>query len=64
MSFKLPGTCYVEDSVSIGNDTVIGPHCTLLGQTSIGRGCIIEAGCFIKDQDIVDGSHIRSGTRL
>ncbi len=38
VTLKDPDTTYIEESVTIGKDTVIGPNTQLCGQTVIGAG--------------------------
>lgn len=39
-----PGTTYVEDTVTIGADTVIYPHVVVEGPSVIGADCVVGAG--------------------
>jgi bifunctional UDP-N-acetylglucosamine pyrophosphorylase/glucosamine-1-phosphate N-acetyltransferase len=39
-----PATTYVDDTVSIGPDTVIHPNVTLEGETGLGAECVVGAG--------------------
>jgi bifunctional UDP-N-acetylglucosamine pyrophosphorylase / glucosamine-1-phosphate N-acetyltransferase len=39
-----PATTYIDEDVSIGADTIVGPGVVLEGTTSIGAGCRIRAG--------------------
>ena len=39
-----PATSYVEDTVSIGTDTVIYPHVVIEGPSVIGNDCVVGAG--------------------
>jgi bifunctional UDP-N-acetylglucosamine pyrophosphorylase/glucosamine-1-phosphate N-acetyltransferase len=49
-----PATTYIEDTVTIGADTVVYPQVTLEGQTSIGSQCVIASGCHISASRIAD----------
>ena len=40
-----PATAYIDEDVTIGQDTTIGPGVRLQGRTSIGARCVIQAGC-------------------
>jgi bifunctional UDP-N-acetylglucosamine pyrophosphorylase/glucosamine-1-phosphate N-acetyltransferase len=51
-----PATTYIEDTVSIGPDTVVHPHVMLAGATVIGADCVVGAGCQV--------SHSRLGERV
>jgi bifunctional UDP-N-acetylglucosamine pyrophosphorylase/glucosamine-1-phosphate N-acetyltransferase len=42
-----PATTYVEDTVTIGPDTIIYPQVLIEGASSIGSECVIHAGCQI-----------------
>ena len=42
-----PATAYIEDTVTIGADTVVYPNVVIEGTTSIGGGSVIGAGCQI-----------------
>jgi bifunctional UDP-N-acetylglucosamine pyrophosphorylase/glucosamine-1-phosphate N-acetyltransferase len=62
VTFHLAETSYLEDSVILGEDVLVGPHCTLMGQTRIGRGCEIGSHVFLKDVIIPDGTVVPPGT--
>ncbi|MGE5218474.1 MAG: bifunctional UDP-N-acetylglucosamine diphosphorylase/glucosamine-1-phosphate N-acetyltransferase GlmU [Chloroflexota bacterium] len=49
-----PATTYIEESVTIGKDTVIGPGTHLKGKTSIGERCQIDGNAFLTDMQIGD----------
>ncbi|MFD0693909.1 bifunctional UDP-N-acetylglucosamine diphosphorylase/glucosamine-1-phosphate N-acetyltransferase GlmU [Paenibacillus sp. GCM10027628] len=49
-----PGTTYIDKTVTIGEDTVIGPGVTLSGFTSIGQACYIGAGSEIETSTLGD----------
>lgn len=51
-----PRITYIDRGVTIGQDTVLYPNCYLLGKTSLGEGCVVEAGCKITDSRI--GDHV------
>ena len=59
VTFLDPATAYVEPSVTIGADTVIGPSVHLQGRTTIGRDCAIEGNAFVTDCAIADGVRLR-----
>jgi bifunctional UDP-N-acetylglucosamine pyrophosphorylase/glucosamine-1-phosphate N-acetyltransferase len=44
-----PATAYIDDDVTIGADTVIGPGVLLEGRTRIGARCRIHAGAHLRD---------------
>lgn len=53
-------TAYIDESVTIGEGTVIGPCVTLSGNTRIGKNCVIGQNSVIKDSDIDDNVDIQS----
>jgi bifunctional UDP-N-acetylglucosamine pyrophosphorylase/glucosamine-1-phosphate N-acetyltransferase len=44
--------------VRIGEDTVIHPGVSLLGNTSIGRECVIHQGAWLRDTTVAQGTTI------
>jgi bifunctional UDP-N-acetylglucosamine pyrophosphorylase/glucosamine-1-phosphate N-acetyltransferase len=59
VTFKDPDTTYIEDSVTIGKDTVIGPNTQLRGKTVVGERCQIDGSAFLTDAQIGDEVHLR-----
>jgi bifunctional UDP-N-acetylglucosamine pyrophosphorylase/glucosamine-1-phosphate N-acetyltransferase len=59
VTFLDPATAYVDASVKIGADTVIGPMVQLRGRTSIGRDCRIDGNAFVVDSTLADEVHLR-----
>jgi len=59
-----PLNTYVEDTVSVGQGSVIYPGVYLKGQTRIGSFCAIEPHSFIMDTIIEDMVLIRMGSYL
>src|SRR5947207_5388311 len=51
-----PGTTYVEDTVTIGTDTVIYPHVVIEGPSVIGSDCVVGAGCHVTRATL--GDHV------
>jgi bifunctional UDP-N-acetylglucosamine pyrophosphorylase/glucosamine-1-phosphate N-acetyltransferase len=51
-----PATTYIEDTVTIGTDTVIAPHVVIEGASVIGSECVVGAGCHL--------SRVRLGDRV
>jgi bifunctional UDP-N-acetylglucosamine pyrophosphorylase/glucosamine-1-phosphate N-acetyltransferase len=49
-----PATTYIEESVSVGAETVIHPNTTISGRTRIGRACQIGPNTIICDSTIGD----------
>ncbi len=62
ISFNLVESCYIDDTVKIGSDTIIGANCSLLGDTQIGQGCHIGANSVLINSSIPDGAHIKVGS--
>jgi bifunctional UDP-N-acetylglucosamine pyrophosphorylase/glucosamine-1-phosphate N-acetyltransferase len=58
VSMILPKTTYIEASVKISPDTILDPSVVIRGETVIGKGCRIGAGCVITDAIIEDGATI------
>jgi bifunctional UDP-N-acetylglucosamine pyrophosphorylase/glucosamine-1-phosphate N-acetyltransferase len=54
VTFIDPKTAYIDCTVLIGEDTVIGPGVTISGFTFIGKGCRIGAGCEIESSTLGD----------
>jgi bifunctional UDP-N-acetylglucosamine pyrophosphorylase/glucosamine-1-phosphate N-acetyltransferase len=54
-----PATTYVDDTVTIGMDTVLHPGVSLLGRTAIGADCVVSAGCQVSDTSLGDGVLLR-----
>ncbi len=53
-------TAYVDDTVKIGEGTVVGPCVTLQGDTVIGKDCFIGQNTVITDSQIADSVEIKS----
>lgn len=53
-----PARTVIEYAVRVGEDTVIHPGVSLLGHTSVGRGCIVHQGCWLRDTVVGDGVEI------
>ncbi len=49
-----PASTYVEDTVSIGPDTIVYPHVVIEGNTTIGGDCVIGAGCQVSGSRLAD----------
>ncbi len=54
-----PETVRVEESVTIGKDSIIYPCCTIEGETVIGRNCVIKNGVCITNSEIGDNCTIK-----
>ncbi len=59
-----PDNTYIEESVTVGQDTVIHPGVFIKGETRIGRGCKIGPGGVIEDCVIDDGAVIKYSCAL
>ncbi|MBX9768320.1 MAG: bifunctional UDP-N-acetylglucosamine diphosphorylase/glucosamine-1-phosphate N-acetyltransferase GlmU [Bdellovibrionales bacterium] len=59
-----PNHTYIEDRVEVGQGTMIYPNCFIKGKTKIGKMCIVEAGCWIEQSTIADGSTLRAYSHL
>lgn len=55
-----PANTYIDSGVKVGQDTVIYPGVHLIGNTVVGKDCILEEGCRIEGTSIGDGSVIKS----
>ncbi len=62
VTFRLPDTTYIEDSVVLGGDLDIGPNCSLLGRTRIGDGCKLGSHVLLKNVIIPAGTTVPPGT--
>ncbi|MCL5110450.1 MAG: bifunctional UDP-N-acetylglucosamine diphosphorylase/glucosamine-1-phosphate N-acetyltransferase GlmU [Chloroflexi bacterium] len=58
VTFVDPGSCLVDATVAIGQDTVIWPNCLLRGSTRIGADCQIGPGAVIEDSSVGDRSRV------
>jgi len=54
VTLKDPDTTYIDEGVTIGKDTVIGPNTQLRGKTVIGERCQIDGSAFLTDVEIAD----------
>ena len=54
-----PATTYIEDTVNVGQDTVIHPFSILSGVTDIGDECQIGPGARLSDARIGSNVHVR-----
>ncbi len=57
-----PNTAYIDAGVEVGNDTVIEPGVSLLGDTRIGCGCTIRVHSTIEDSILGDRVQVRPNT--
>jgi bifunctional UDP-N-acetylglucosamine pyrophosphorylase/glucosamine-1-phosphate N-acetyltransferase len=54
-----PATTYIEDSVTIGADTVVYPNVVIEGATAIGGECVVGAGCHLSGATLGDRVTLR-----
>jgi bifunctional UDP-N-acetylglucosamine pyrophosphorylase/glucosamine-1-phosphate N-acetyltransferase len=62
VTFHDPATAYVEEGVTIGADTEVGPNVQLLGRTRLGRACRLDGTALLRDAELGDRVHLRIGT--
>ncbi len=55
-----PATTYVDDRVTVGQDSTVWPNTFLSGSTSIGEDCIIGPNCVLRDTRVDDGCIVQS----
>jgi bifunctional UDP-N-acetylglucosamine pyrophosphorylase / glucosamine-1-phosphate N-acetyltransferase len=58
VSFIDPDTAYIDQEVTIGQDTIIWPNTYLQGVTVVGRECVLGPNAIIRRAQIGDGCHI------
>ena len=58
VTVEKPETVSVDQSVSIGIDTVIEPFAQVLGDTKIGEACRIGACSIVRDSELGDGVQV------
>jgi bifunctional UDP-N-acetylglucosamine pyrophosphorylase/glucosamine-1-phosphate N-acetyltransferase len=58
VTFKDPESVYIDDGVTIGRDTFIGPNTQLCGRTVIGERCRIDGSAYVKDTEIGNDVHL------
>ena len=51
-------SCYIDNSVKIGEGSIIYPNVVIEGDSVIGDNCIIGPGCFIKNSNIGSNSSV------
>ena len=49
-----PSTTFIDSTVSIGEDTVVYPFTSILGDTVIGKNCTISPNTFIFNSSLTD----------
>jgi bifunctional UDP-N-acetylglucosamine pyrophosphorylase/glucosamine-1-phosphate N-acetyltransferase len=58
VTLKDPQTTYIDESVTIGKDTIIGPNTHLRGRTIVGERCQIDGSAFLTDTELEDEVHL------
>jgi len=64
VSFVDPGSAFIESDVSIGAGSQIGVGVQLLGRTKIGKDCMIEGPCIIRDSSVAAGAVVYGFSHL
>ncbi|MBW2499137.1 MAG: bifunctional UDP-N-acetylglucosamine diphosphorylase/glucosamine-1-phosphate N-acetyltransferase GlmU [Deltaproteobacteria bacterium] len=70
VSFVDPDTVYIDADVRIGRDSLIGPGVVITGDSSLGEGVHVKAGCMIESSRLGDeveigpSAHLRPGSDL
>jgi bifunctional UDP-N-acetylglucosamine pyrophosphorylase/glucosamine-1-phosphate N-acetyltransferase len=54
-----PASTYIEDTVTIGPDTVVYPGVVIEGATAIGSECVIGSGCHVASSRLADRVRLR-----
>lgn len=54
-----PQSTYIEDEVTIGRDSFIGPNTHLRGRTVIGERCRIDGSAYLTNVEIGDEAHLK-----
>jgi bifunctional UDP-N-acetylglucosamine pyrophosphorylase/glucosamine-1-phosphate N-acetyltransferase len=55
-----PASTYIEDTVTIGPDTVVYPQTVIEGATTIGSDCVIGAGSHVRGSQLADRVTLRA----
>ena len=53
-----PDSTYIDQDVTIGQDTIIWPNSYLQGTTAIGEDCVIGPGAIVRDAQVGDNCRI------
>jgi bifunctional UDP-N-acetylglucosamine pyrophosphorylase/glucosamine-1-phosphate N-acetyltransferase len=62
VTLRDPATTYIDDEVTIGRDTELGPGVSLRGHCVIGARCVIDAGVILTDVTVAAGTHVKAYT--
>lgn len=60
VTFLDDASTLIDSGVKIGRDTILGPSIHLVGETTIGEGCVIQGASRIVDSTVADGAVIDS----
>lgn len=58
VTFQLRKTCYIEKSVKLARDVVIGPCCVLKGNTEIGESALIGPYSYLENAKVEAGQRV------
>ena len=58
VSMEHSGSTYISPDVRIGQDTIIRPNTTILGNSVIGEACIIGPNVVLKDVEVGNEAEI------
>ncbi len=53
-----PESVWIDAGVTVGADSILHPNVTLLGASSVGRGCTVHSGAWIRDSVLEDGVEV------
>ncbi len=53
-----PESAWIDAGVTVGADSILHPNVTLLGASSVGSGCTVHAGAWIRDCVLADGVEV------
>ncbi|MDE2691969.1 MAG: NTP transferase domain-containing protein [Acidobacteriota bacterium] len=53
-----PESVWIDAGVTVGADSILHPNVTLLGASSVGSGCTVHAGAWIRDSVLGDGVEV------
>lgn len=54
-----PSTSYIDATVTLGSDVVLGPGVVLRGATRVGSDVVIGPGCVLTDTVVEDGARLK-----
>ena len=58
VSIDHPGSTYISPDVKVGQDTIIRPNTTILGNSVIGEACTIGPNVVLKDVEVGNEAEI------